>query len=145
VDRQRPLTAAWLGLELPVALGATPPATLEVRQTAVKQMAEGARYEFEYHWKVRSRDSTPPALLNADVVGARDIRVVDMVAAEDKQSGTFAITTSKATEAARYDLYVFGRVKSDAGEEPVVARMVPFEVSAAPQAAAASQDVASRK
>ena len=59
VDRQRPVTAPWLGWDLPAALTDPPVATLEVRQTGFKQMDEGARYEFAYKWKVRGA-GTPP-------------------------------------------------------------------------------------
>ena len=54
VDRQRPVTAPWLGLDLPVALADAAAATLEVRQTNLKQMEEGARYEYAYQWKMRA-------------------------------------------------------------------------------------------
>ena len=127
VDRQRPLTAPWLGEGLPAAPGGIPAATLEVRQTAVKRMAEGSRYEYEYHWKLRGR-VVPPEKVNADVVGARDIRVIDMKAGEDGEAGTFAVTTTKATDPAHYDLYITGRVKTDEGEETVVSRPIAFEV-----------------
>ena len=79
VDRQRPVTAPWLGLDLPVALSDAAAATLEVRQTNLKQMEEGARYEYEYQWKVNGR-GTPPTQVGVDVIGAKDIRVIDMKA-----------------------------------------------------------------
>ena len=58
VDRQRPVTAPWLGFDLPAAISEPPPATLEVKQTGLKQLEEGGRYEFEYAWNVRA--GTPP-------------------------------------------------------------------------------------
>src|SRR5260370_41857040 len=44
VDRQRPVTAAWLGFDLPAAISEAPVATLELKQTAGRQMEEGARH-----------------------------------------------------------------------------------------------------
>ena len=134
VDRQRPLTAYWLGMELPAAVGERAPATLEVRQTAVKQMAEGARYEFEFVWKFRARGLTPPRNLNVDPIGARDIRVIDMKRSEGLEEdgtarGSFVVTTTKATDPARYDLLVSGRLRTENGDEVVVARPIPFEVT----------------
>jgi hypothetical protein len=128
VDRQRPLTAAWLGLDLPVATTDSPVATLEVRQTNLTPMAEGARYEFAYKWTLNGR-GTLPVQVGVDVIGARDIRVIDMKAGAGAASGTFAVTTTKATDPARYDLYINGRVKTDDGEEAIVSRAIPFEVS----------------
>ena len=125
VDRQRPITAAWLGFDLPAALSDAPAGTLEVKQTAVRQLEEGARYEYEYIWKIRN--GTPPKLIDVDVVGARDIRIIDIKPSE--KGGTFVVTTTKATEPTRYDLYATGRVKTDNGDELIVSPSIPFEVT----------------
>ena len=128
VDRQRPVTAPWLGLSLPVALAEPPEATLEVRQTNLKPMDEGVRYEYEYKWKVRGR-GTPPKQVGVDVIGAKDIRVIDMKA-QGAMQGTFAVTTTKATDPGRYDLYINGRLRLEDGEtESIVSRPIAFEVS----------------
>jgi hypothetical protein len=128
VDRQRAVTAPWLGLDLPAAMADAPSATLEVRQTKLKQMEEGARYEYEYKWTVRGR-GTPPRQVGVDVIGAKDLRVIDMVAGKDMMTGTFAVTTTKATDPAQYDLYISGRLRTDDGEELIVSRPVAFEVT----------------
>ena len=124
VDRQRPVTAPWLGFDLPAALADAPAATLELKQTSVRQMEEGARYEYEYVWKIRN--GTPPKYPDIDVVGAADIRVIDFKSAG--KGGTFAVTTTKATDPAHYDLYATGRVKTDSGDEFIVSRAIPFQV-----------------
>lgn len=126
VDRQRPVTASWLGFDLPAATSDVPVATLEIKQTDVRQMEEGARYEYQYVWKIRN--GTPPRQISVDVVGARDIRVIDIK--PNAKGGTFAVTTTKATDPARYDLYATGRVKTDTGDELIVSRAIPFEVTA---------------
>lgn len=125
VDRQRSITAPWLGFDLPTATSDAPAATLDVKQTAVRQMEEGARYEYEYVWKIKT--GTPPKLIDVDVVGARDIRVIDFK--PSGKGGTFAVTTTKATDPARYDLYATGRVKTDTGDELIVSPSIPFEVT----------------
>jgi hypothetical protein len=138
VDRQRPVTAPWLNVDLPVALADASAATLEVRQTSLKQMEEGARYEYAYKWTTRGR-VTPPAQVGVDVIGAKDIRVIDMKAETGAMSGTFAVTTTKATDPARYDLYINGRVKTDDGDEAIVSRAIPFEVSGGTPSVASNQ------
>jgi len=122
VDRQRPLTAPWLGWDLPAALSDPPVATLEVHQTSFQQMAEGARYEFAYKWTIHGT-WTPPKEVNVDVIGAKDIRVIDMT------TSGFAVTITKATDAGLYDVYVNGRLRTGDGEEVVVASAIPFEVN----------------
>lgn len=125
VDRQRPVSAPWLGFELPAAIAEPAPATLEVKQTNFKALDEGGRYEFAYAWKVRA--GAPSGNVNVDVVGARDIRVIEIKGTES--GGTFVVTTTKATDPADYDLYVTGRLKTDAGDETIVSRRIPFEVT----------------
>jgi len=125
VDRQRPLTAPWLGLELPAAIAEPPSGTLQVKQTNFKRLDEGGRYEFEYAWNVRS--GTPPRDVNVEVVGARDLRVIEMK--RSGKGGTFVVTTTKATDPATYDLYITGRLKTDSGDETIVSRPIRFEVS----------------
>jgi len=128
VDRQRPLNAAWLGFELPVAMAEPPSATLEVQQTNVKPMEEGVRYEYSWKWTVKGK-LTPPNMVGVDVNGAKDLRIIDMKAAMGNLTGTFAVTTTKATDPARYDLYINGRLRTDDGDELIVSRPIPFEVT----------------
>jgi hypothetical protein len=128
VDRQRALTAPWLDLELPVAMSDTPSATLEVQQTNLKPMPEGVRYEYSWKWKVRG-GINPPNMVGVDVIGAKDLRVIDMKAETGNLTGTFAVTTTKATDPARYDLYINGRLRTDDGDEVIVSRPIPFEVT----------------
>jgi hypothetical protein len=125
VDRQRPVSAPWLGFDLPAAIAQPVHATLEVKRTKLIEMAEGGRYEFEFAWKIRA--GTPPKEVDVDVVGAKDIRVIDMKLTET--GGTFAVTTTKATDPARYDMYITGLLKTDDGNETIVSRSIPFEVT----------------
>jgi hypothetical protein len=128
VDRQRPVTAPWLGLELPVAMSDAPSGILEVRQTNIKQMEEGARYEYSYKWTIRGK-ATPPVTVGVSIIGAKDLRTIDMKGAQGNMSGTFAVTTTKATDPARYDLYLNGRLRTEDGNDEVVfSRPIAFEV-----------------
>jgi len=60
-------------------------------------------------------------------VGARDIRITDMKQSE--KGGTFIVNTTKATDPARYDLYINGMLKTEGGEEKIVSRPIAFEVT----------------
>jgi hypothetical protein len=68
-------------------------------------------------------------MVSVDVIGAKDLRVIDMKAETGNLSGTFAVTTTKATDPARYDLYINGRLRTDDGDEVIVSRPIPFEVT----------------
>ncbi|HYM11784.1 MAG TPA: PPC domain-containing protein [Bryobacterales bacterium] len=145
VDRQRPLTAPWLGFDLPASTAEPALATLEVRLAAVKRMEEGARYEFTYQWHIRTPGAQPVRNLNVDVVGARDIRVTDMKRSpsDDPETiaGTFNVNTTKATDAGRYDMIVTGRLNVEGRQETIASRSVPFEVTSG----SASNAVASNR
>ena len=119
VDRQRPLTAPWLGLDLPAALTSTPAATLEITHVNSVRMEEGDRHEFEYQWKA-PRYLAFPNVLQVEVIGARDTRITSFERTS-LYSGTFSINTTKATDPANYDVIVRGRVKTEAGEEDIYA------------------------
>ena len=94
----------------------------EIRQTAIKPMAEGTRYEFAYQWTL-PKGMTPPKQINVDIIGAKDIRVIDMT------TSSFAVTVTKATDPGLYDLYANGRIRSGDVDETVAARSIPFEVT----------------
>lgn len=126
VDRQRSITAPWLGFDLPAATGEAPLATLELKERKVTRMEEGDKYDYEYRWVLKSREATVPKDISVEVVGARDIRVTNMV--RNEEGGTFSVNTSKATEPAKYDVIARGRVKLENREEEIFARPLTFTV-----------------
>jgi hypothetical protein len=71
----------------------------------------------------------PPTNVNVDGIGAKDLRIIDQKPAAGGMSGTFAVTTTKATDPAPYDLYISGRVRTDDGDELIVSRPIVFEVT----------------
>ena len=127
VDRQRSITAGWLGFDLPVASTTAPGATLEVKQTNFTRMTEGDRYDFEYKWKVKSQGAKLPEELSVDPVGARDIRITAFQQAGE--GGTFSINTTKATDPARYDIIIRGRISAAGMNEDIYARPLPLVVT----------------
>jgi hypothetical protein len=143
VDRQRAVTAPWLGLDLPAGFAPPPPAGLEVKQTSVTRMAEGDRYEFEFTWSRRNRAVRLPGKVDVQIVGARDIRVTNMTTSQAADpgapvTGTFVVTTTKATDPARYDLYLAAEVDMMDGQEVIVSRPIPFLVTERSQPANAA-------
>jgi hypothetical protein len=129
VDRQRPLTAPWLGLDLPVARTKPRAATLEVTMLERKRMEEGDQIKFRWKWNRSDATVLLPKNVSAEMVGAADIRVIDMRADSDERtSGTFLVTTTKLTRPARYDLYITGRLTADGQQEEIVSRPITVEV-----------------
>jgi hypothetical protein len=141
VDRQRPVTAPWLNLELPAGITKPRPATLEVEQVERKRMAEGDQIKFRWKWHTREASMTWPKGINSELVGAGDVRMIDVQQdPKDPSSGTFLMTTTKLTIPSKYDLYITGRLKVDGQDEDIVSRPISVlleEVKASASDAAA--------
>jgi hypothetical protein len=129
VDRQRPLTAPWLGLDLPVARTKPRAATLEVTMLERKRMEEGDQMKFRWKWNRSDANVLLPKNVSAEMVGAADIRVIDMRAdSDDRVTGTFLVTTTKLTRPAKYDLYITGKLTAEGQQEEIVSRPITVEV-----------------
>jgi hypothetical protein len=130
VDRQRPLTAPWMGLELVTAATKARAAKLELTMLDRTRMEEGDQIRFRWKWTPRDATQALPRTVSAEMVGSADVRVIDMqVDAKDPSTGTFLITTTKLTRPSRYDVYLTGRVNLSAAEqEEVVSRPITVTV-----------------
>jgi hypothetical protein len=70
-----------------------------------------------------------PATVNADAPGVRDIRVINMKpSAKGAATGTFTVTTTKATTPAKYDLVVTASLMVEGQRQTIMSRAIPFEV-----------------
>ena len=130
VDRQRTITAPWMGLELVTAPTKPRAATLEVTMLERTRMEEGDQIKFRWKWILRDAAQALPRAVGAEMVGSADIRVIDVqVDAQDWSSGTFMMTTTKLTRPSNYDMYITGRLTS-AGNEPedIVSRPITVKV-----------------
>jgi hypothetical protein len=129
-DRQKSFTAPWLGLAMPVAEGPEPAATLELRALGRTPMGEGDAYDFEWKVVTKNPDLAMPARVSVDTPGVRDTRVIDMKqVSKGSATGTFRVTTTKATAPARYDIAVSANLMVNGVRETIYSRAVPFEVS----------------
>jgi hypothetical protein len=130
VDRQRGLTAPWMGLELVTAPTKPRAATLEVTMLDRTRMDEGDQIKFRWKWTPRDAGQALPKSVNAEMVGSADVRVIDMqVDPKDSSTGTFLITTTKLTRPSKYDVFITGRLTLGGGEqEDVVSRPITVKV-----------------
>lgn len=141
VDRQRSLTAPWLGMQLPVGITRPPAATLEVSMVERKRLEEGDQMLFRWKWSPRDPTQVFPKSVGADMVGAADIRIIDSkVDPKDRTSGTFIITTTKLTRPAKYDLYINGRLMVDGQQQDIVSRPITVDVMEVESRSAAKTD-----
>jgi hypothetical protein len=130
VDRQRPLTAPWMGLELVTAPTKPRAATLEVTMLERTRMEEGDQLKFRWKWIPRDATQALPRTVTAEMVGSADVRVIDMQTdAKDSSTGTFLMTTTKLTRPSNYDMYITGRLNLGGGDqEDIVSRPITVKV-----------------
>jgi len=128
-DRQKPFTAPWLGMALPISMTDAPSATLEVAFVDRTAMEQGDAYNFKWKIETKNPGIPMPAAINADAPGLRDIRVINMKATQKgAATGTFTITTTKATTLARYDLIASAVLMVNGVRETIMARAITFDV-----------------
>ncbi|MET0215914.1 MAG: hypothetical protein ABW292_23095, partial [Vicinamibacterales bacterium] len=126
VDRQRSLTAPWMGLELVTAPAKPSAATLEVTMLERTRMEEGDQIKFRWKWIRRDATQALPKIVTAEMVGSADVRVIDMqIDKEAPSTGTFLMTTTKLTRPSNYDMFITGTLTLAGGEqETVVSRPI---------------------
>jgi hypothetical protein len=131
VDRQRAVTAPWLGMQLPAAITSEPAARLIVKQVEYKREAEGDRYLFTWKWELQpGAQVLRPDSVNVDIVGINDIRIIDVMRdAKDPNAGSFVVTTTKVTMPSLYDLIASGPVMRDGVNEEIYAQPIRMEVT----------------
>jgi hypothetical protein len=140
-DRQKAFTAPWLNMAMPAAITKEPIATLAVRSTRRTRMAEGDAFDFEWAISTKEAGIVMPSSVSVDAPGARDLRVIDMKAAsKGAPAGTFRITTTKSTAPATYDLIVTANFTVDGARETIVARAIPWVVTAGEAAGGAESE-----
>jgi hypothetical protein len=130
VDRQRALTAPWLGLDLVTAPTKRRAANLEVTMLDRARLEEGDQIKFRWKWIAREATQPLPKSVSAEMVGSADIRVIDMqVDPKDSSTGTFTITTTRLTRPSNYDVYITGRLNlSPTEQEEIVSRPITVKV-----------------
>ncbi len=129
VDRQRPLTAYWLNLDLPAATTEPPPATVEVSLLGRRRMEEGDELKFRWKFTGKQENLPYPKAVTADMVGAGDVRVIDARQdPKDPSTGTFLMTTTKLTRPSKYDVIVTGRILRNGQTDEIVSRPIQIEI-----------------
>jgi hypothetical protein len=131
VDRQRPLTGGWLGYSLPAALTDAPPATLALKLESVAKKEAGYQFKFRWTWSTTGTVENWPDTVSVDVPNFTDLRVIEMaVDPKDRKTGTFAVTSTRNTLPALYDVVITGRLTMSGVRREIYAPLVAFPVPA---------------
>ncbi len=131
VDRQRPLTGAWLGYSLPVSLTDPPPAELTLKLLSATKKEAGYQFLFRWTWSTTNAMQTWPDTVDVDVPNFNDLRVIEMaIDPKDRKTGTFLVTSTRNTLPALYNVVINGRLMVSGTRRDVYAPLVAFPVPA---------------
>jgi hypothetical protein len=126
---QKPVTAPWLNLTLPVALMGRPSGQLAVKQVNRIRMEQGDQYDFEWTFVPMRPEAKAPERVNVEVVGMRDQRIINMTpAGPNGKPGKFSVTTTRATQPGSYDLFINARLMIDGQAETIASRPIAVQV-----------------
>ena len=127
LDRQKPVDARWLGMELPAAGTRALPAKLSVKLEKTTRKESGD--EFLFRWKWTARGVAVPDTVSMEMVGGADVRAIEMQTdPQDKTSGTFLLTTTRLTLPGRYDFFVTGRLMMEGQQEAIYSRPIALVI-----------------
>jgi len=129
---QKPVTAEWLGMELPAAVTKPGPATLQT-STRNFRLAVGMRQPIE--WKLlRQGPGIEPVRVKATLQYG-ELRGLELDGAEDgkadvagKDSGTLVLRSQPDTPLVKFDMVVSVAVKINGKEETVLAPAVTVDL-----------------
>jgi hypothetical protein len=127
VDRQRPLSGAWMGAELPVAISPALAAQLDLKLEKADKKEAGYEFVFRWTWKARNPIQAVPPTVSVDVPNFADLRIIGMAVDEkDKRTGTFLVTSTRNTLPAKYDIGITGRITVDGQQQEIVSEIQQF-------------------
>jgi hypothetical protein len=127
VDRQRPLNGAWMGAELPVAIAPALAAQLDLKLEKAEKKEAGYEFLFRWTWKPRNAMQMVPQTVTVDVPNFADLRIIGMAVDEkDKKTGTFLVTSTRNTLAAKYDIGINGRLMIDGQQQEIYSEIQQF-------------------
>lgn len=127
VDRQRPLSGAWLGAELPVAIAPAMAAHLSLKLEKADKKEAGYEFLFRWKWTAKNAMQTVPSTVSVDVPNFADLRIIGMaVDPKDKTTGTFLVTSTRNTLPAKYDIGINGRLMVDGQQQEIYSEIQQF-------------------
>ncbi len=125
-DRQKPMTAFWLEMELPMAVSEPPPAVLDVPTPQVR-IAQG--YEYPMAFKIKRREGARAGRVNTQIAGAvSNIRVNRGEGKQEGDSGSYQLATNFSTPGDTFDMLFETEVEVDGRKVAITSPAIEFHV-----------------
>ena len=128
-DKQKPFTAPWLDMQLPMATTEALPITLDVPTPQVR-VAQGFEYKLDYK-VTRKEGAKLTGKVTQQLAGAvGNFRIVKGIEAKNPDAGSVLVPTNFATPATTFDILVSAPAEIDG--KPVTVFAPALEMQVAP-------------
>lgn len=126
-DKQKPFTAPWLEMPLPVAITDPSPVTLEI-STPLVRFAQGFEYDLEYRVK-RSSGAKMPVKVVQQIAGAvGNVRILKGLEAKNPDAGSFMVNTNFSTPFTTFDMILEAQTEIDGKPVSIPSRAISIQV-----------------
>jgi hypothetical protein len=126
-DKQKPFTAPWLGMKLPMAITDPPPATI-APETLLARFAQGFAFDMQYEIRrtaaVKGPLSPRPQILSA--VG--NLRVLKGTQAKSGDKGSYTLETNFATPFSTFDVAFTAQAEVDGHTVEITSPILEVQV-----------------
>ncbi|HWB95921.1 MAG TPA: PPC domain-containing protein, partial [Bryobacteraceae bacterium] len=127
-ERQKPVTAAWLGMPLILATTSALPARL-VAGPPVARFAQGFELDLQYQM-MRSQTMKGEVRVRQDIAGAvGNLRILKGLDNKGGDKGSFLVNTNFATPVATFDMILQAETEVDGRPLTVIAPAIEIEVT----------------
>jgi hypothetical protein len=125
-DKQKPFTAPWLGMQLPMAVTDPPPLTISAI-TPLVRFAQG--FEFEMQYAIKRRTAKGPVRVTTNTLSAvGNLRILKGAASTNQDKGSFLLDTNFATPFALFDMAFDLQTEVDGKPVNVTSPIMEIEV-----------------
>jgi hypothetical protein len=126
--KQKPFTAPWLNMRLPMAITAALPVTVDVPTPQVR-MAQGFEYTLDYRVR-RKENARLTGKVSQQLAGAvGNLRILKGLEAKNPDAGSVLVATNFATPVTTFDMIVSAPVEIDGKTVTVFAPALEIEVT----------------
>ena len=127
-DKQKPFSAAWLDMQLPMSTTGALPVTLEVPTPQVR-VSQGFEYTLDYRVKRKEGAKLAGKVANQIAGAVGNLRILKGLDSKSPDAGSFLMATTFSTPVTTFDMILSAPVEIDGKPVTVFAPALEIEVA----------------
>ena len=127
-DKQKPFSAAWLDMQLPMSTTTALPVTLEV-PTPLVRVSQGFEYTLDYRVKRKEGAKLAGKVANQIAGAVGNLRILKGLDSKNPDAGSFLMATTFSTPVTTFDMILSAPVEIDGKPVTVFAPALEIEVA----------------